>query len=174
MNWSAWSPEERDEYEALLHEVISGARLTGDRVRLMETKMADAEQAHRPWVRDANREAVRTGYASQIKGYLKRNRVALSHDGLILSRPRIIGTPKVSDSGQTYYEQALIELKTFDELRAKRSDYLAQIRAYDANVALIDKLLALADLAPTATTPAEAAAQLDIDLDEYLGGAEAA
>lgn len=174
MNVSAWSPEERDEYEALLFEVISEARQSGERVRLMEAKMADATQAHRAWVQDANRDALRTGYASQIKSYLKRNRVALSHDGLILSRPRVIGTPKVTGEGKTFYEQALIELKTFDELRAKRSDYLAQIRAYDANVALIDKLLALADLAPGAGTPAEAALLLDIDIDEYLGGVEAA
>lgn len=53
----------------------------------------------------------------------------------------------------------------------KRREYLTQISAYTDNVAVADRLLALAEMAPGSNTPQEAAQALGISLDEYLAGA---
>jgi hypothetical protein len=169
MNFKTWSPQERAEYDAMLAEVVSAATDTRERADLMEDKMHDAVQAQRFWANDAQRHACRVGYLAQIKSYLKRTRLLFSHDGLLISRPRVVGTKTISESGETVHIQALIETLTFDELRQKRLEYLRQIRAYDENLALVDRLLALADMCPQATTPTEALKVLDLTVEGYLG-----
>lgn len=173
MNFKTWSPEERAEYDAMLNEVVTSATDSGERADLMEEKMRDAIQAQRFWANDAEYHACRVGYHAQIKSYLKRNRLLFWHDGTPISRPRVIGTKAINEVGETVHVQALIETLTFDELRQKRLDYLRQIRAYDENLALTDRLLALADLCPEATTPIEALKLLHLSVEDYLGEAAA-
>lgn len=173
MNFKTWGPEERAEYDAMLDEIISSASDTGERADLMEAKMRDAIQAQRFWANDAEYHACRVGYIAQIKSYLKRTRVMFSYDGSIISRPRFVGARAKTESGEVFYTQALIETLTFDELREKRLDYLRQIRAYDENLALVDRLLALADMCPKASTPNDALKLLNLTVEDYLGEAAA-
>jgi hypothetical protein len=173
VNFKNWSPEERDEYDAMLAEIVTSATDSGERADLMEAKMRDAIQAQRFWANDAEYHACRVGYLAQIKSYLKRNRLLFSYEGLLISRPRVVGTKSVSESGETVHIQALIETLTFDELRQKRLEYLRQIRAYDENLALVDRLLALADMCPEASSPIDALKMLDLTVEDYLGEAAA-
>lgn len=173
MKHASWSPDDNAEFDALMQAVVSEATSTGDRVEAMAEKIADARQAHRFWAGDIDREALRTGYASQIKSWLKRNRVLFAYHGAVLSKPRVIGRRSRSGEGSASFEQALIEAFTFDELRTKRHEYIDQIRAYTENIALIDRLLALADLVPGATSPVEACEQLGITVESWLNEAVA-
>jgi hypothetical protein len=170
VNFKNWSPEERDEYDAMLAEIVTSATDSGERADLMEAKMRDAIQAQRFWANDAEYHACRVGYLAQIKSYLKRNRLLFSYEGLLISRPRVVGTKSVSESGETVHIQALIETLTFDE---QRLEYLRQIRAYDENLALVDRLLALADMCPEASSPIDALKMLDLTVEDYLGEAAA-
>lgn len=169
MNFKIWSPEERDEYDEMLRKIVTSTADSGDRVDLMEARMADAVQAHRFWANDAERSACRVGYSAQIRSYIKRNRLMFSHEGSVIFRPRVIGTRGINELGEKFHAQALIETLTFDELRQKRLDYLRQIRAYDENLALVDRMLALADMCPEANSPIEALELLNLTVEDYLG-----
>lgn len=164
-----WSADERAEYEALMSRVLAATETTRERVDLMEDLVTDAIQAHRFWASDVERESRRAGYAARIKRHEKeRETVLVSYEGRLLSKPRVIGTTRRID-GHPVAVQGLIEVMTWDELEAKRADYLVQIRAYDVNIATIDRLLALRDLAPGAATPEEAATSIGTTVDEWLG-----
>jgi hypothetical protein len=168
MNDRTWSPQDRAEYDAMVASVVQTERTTEARVNLYEKLTADARQAHRFWAGEIDRDARRTGYREQIKRWMKRNRVLVSFDGRMVSKPRVVGI-RQSQGEESYDVQALLDALTFDEIEAKRREYLRQVNVYTDNVALMDRLLALRDMAPTATTPAEACALLDLDFDEYLG-----
>lgn len=171
MNQAAWSPAEREEYDSIVREVIETVDSTEARIDLYEQAVADAVQARRFWASDVDRDARRTGYREQIKSWLKRNRVIVNIGAREVSKPRVIGVKRTDDEGQQYDAQALLDVMTFDELRAKRREWLRQVHAYNDNVALADRLLALQELAPTATTPQDACRLLGTSLDEYLGQA---
>ena len=57
-----------------------------------------------------------------------RRRALISYSGEVLSKPRVIGL-KRQKSGQVVDQQALIEFLTFDELRAKRTAYVQQVKS---------------------------------------------
>lgn len=171
MNQAAWSSEDREQYDALVREVVESADATEDRIDLYEQGVADARQAHRFWANDVDRDARRTGYREQIKSWLKRNRVIVNINDRKVSKPRVIGVKRTNDKGEQYDAQALFDVMTFDEIRAKRREWLRQVHAYNDNVALADRLLALEELAPSTATPQEACALLGTSLDLYLSQA---
>lgn len=166
-----WSPEERAEYEGLLLEVVKREEGQADRVDYMEHLMADATQARRGWAVDLDRDCRRDGYARQIKNYLKRTRVVFARGVDMVEKPRVVGVTRKAEDGSRYAVQSLYETLTFDELRDKRRAYLAQRRSYDESVALCDRYLALADMAPGSSTPLDATRSLGIEIDVFLAGA---
>ena len=169
MTDKGWSEEERAEYEALMTRVLAATESMAERVDLMDRLLADAVQAQRFWASEVERESRRAGYASRIKRHEKeRQTVLVAHNGALLTKPRVIGTTRRVD-GRAVAVQTLFDAMTWDELEAKRSDYLVQMRAYDTNIATIDRLLALRDLAPDSATPEEAAAEIGTDIDTWLG-----
>jgi hypothetical protein len=167
VNQAAWAPEERAEYDEMVASIVQEADSTEARIDLYEAAVADAVQARRFWATDLDRDARRTGYREQIKGWLKRNRVLVNYHGRVASKPRIVGTRRSSEAGE-YDVQALLDALTFDEIEAKRKEYLRQVRTYSDNVALMDRLLALRDMAPDAITPREACVALGLALEDYL------
>ncbi len=84
-----WSPEERDEYEALIAEIVNATTDTSERLDLFDDKLIDAVQAHRPWAVDVARSCRRYGLAKEITRFEARNRTFVSHDGRLLSLPRV-------------------------------------------------------------------------------------
>lgn len=163
-------PAERAEYEALLTAVLTEAESTGERVALMDSLIDDAVQAQRPWAVKVEETSRRVGYANEIKSYLKRTRVVLTIKDREVSKPRTIGAKAKNEDGKVIDLQLPFEVLTFDQLRDKRREYLSQINAYTDNLAMADRLLALADAAPGTNTPSEAARVLGLNLDEYLMG----
>jgi len=168
---AAWSPEEREEFEALLAEVVGASRETAARLDLMDELITDAIQAHRPWATEVARSARREGYAREIKRYQDRERVAVAYDGRVLSVPAVQARKVVDDDGAVTYQRELLQFWTWGELKAKRQEAVKAATTYTEKIAHYDRLLMLADLAPESTTPAEAAAALGVDLGEWLGRA---
>lgn len=168
-----WSPEERDEYEDLIAEVVNTTTNTSDRLDLFEDKLIDAMQAQRPWAIDVARACRRYGLAKEITRFEGRSRTLVSHDGKLMSQPRVQARRVVSASGEQTYQRELIEVWTWEQLAAKRAEVLQAQDSYSAKLGHYDRLLALRDKAPDTASPAEAAAALGLDLDEWLGSAAA-
>lgn len=167
---NAWSPQERDEYEELLAEVCNATTDTRERLDLFEEKLNDAQQAQRGWAYSVSQQCRRFGLGKEISRFQDRNRALVSFDGRLLSMPRV-QSRRVEVNGELTYQRELIVLWTWDELRSKRAEAIRSSETYTAKVGHYDRLLALQDKAPGAATPAEAAEELAIDLDEYLGSA---
>lgn len=166
-------PEARAEYERLMDEVVNEAETTGDRARLMADKIHDAIQAQRSWAMGVQYAAEIDGYAAAVKVYLKRKRVVVLVDdaGRQIEKPRTIGAKRRDGAGKVVDLQLPLEVLTFDQVREKRREYLAQQKAYTDNIAVADRLLALEEMAPGCSTPAAAAKALGTTLDDYLAGA---
>lgn len=167
---NAWSPEERDEYEELLAEVCNATNDTRDRLDLFEEKLLDAIQAHRPWALSVSNQCRRFGLGKEISRFQDRNRALVSFDGRLLSMPTVQAR-RVEVGGEVHFQRELIVLWTWAELREKRREAIRASETYSAKVGHYDRLLALEERAPGSATPAEAADQLALDLDEYLGSA---
>jgi hypothetical protein len=146
----------------------SASDRSGERTERLLSGVRDGIQARRVWANIALEEAARIGLASFLKGFYKRDRAAISHDGEVLSKPRTIGAKRSDGDGNEYHTQSLFDYLTVDELRAKRREYLAQIHSYKGNLALADKLIALCEAAGCAT-PQLAASALGTSVDEWLG-----
>jgi hypothetical protein len=167
---NAWSPQERDEYEDLLAEVCNATTDTRERLDLFEDKLNDAQQAQRGWAYSVARQCRRFGLGKEISRFQDRNRALVAFDGQVLSMPRVQAR-RVEVAGEVTYQRELIVLWTWEELRAKRSEAIRASDTYTAKVGHYDRLLALKERAPGTATPAEAADELGLDLDEYLGRA---
>jgi hypothetical protein len=173
INRNAWSDVAKDEYESLLADICNETNDTSERLDLFEDKLTDAVQAHRQWALDVARACRRAGLAKEITRFEDRNRALVSFDGQLLSVPRT-QSRKVMVAGEVTYQRELITVWTWDEIAEKRAEVIKAVRAYTVKVQQYDRLLALRVLAPEAGSPAEAAEQLGLDIDEYLGGTEAA
>lgn len=167
-------PESREEYDALMAEVVSEADSTGERAALMDAKVADAIQAHRQWAMESEQAAKLDGYSRQIKDYLKRTRVVVAlTEKRSITKPATVGTKQMTSAGKWVDVQLPLEVLTFDQLRQKRGEYLRQRKSYDDNIAVADRLLALEEMSPGAVTPADACAAIGTSLEDYLGEAQA-
>jgi hypothetical protein len=168
INRSAWAPGEREEYDALLAEIVAQSKDSTERLDLFEAKLADAIQAHRPWASEVERACLRFGMGKEISRYQDRERALVSHDGRVLSLPAVQAR-RVIDGTRVTYQRELIELWTWDQLVDKRIEAIKAQDTYSEKVAHYDRLLALRVRAPQSKTPADAARILGLDLDEYLG-----
>jgi hypothetical protein len=171
---AGWTPEERDEYEDLLGEIVGETSDTRDRLDLFEHRLLDAVQAHRPWASEVERACRRFGMGKEVSRFEDRNRALVSHDGRVLSLPAKQARKVTNTAGRLTYQRELIELWTWDEISAKRLEALKAQRTYDDKIAHYDRLLALRVLAPEATSPADAAKTAGVDLDDFLSKPRAA
>jgi hypothetical protein len=88
---SSWQPEWRDEYDALIADVLAVGTNTHRRLDEFERLVEKARKAQRPWARDVERACLRHGAANEIKGYQDRTRATVSYEGRVLSLPKIQG-----------------------------------------------------------------------------------
>lgn len=166
-----WPQEWRDEYDQTLREVCESVDGTGDRADALQARVEAAVADEKPWAKDVETDALHRGYIDEITVWLKRHRVVFSLGSRRVRKPRVIGTRRRGAEGEPVDYQLPFVTLTFDELRTKRRAYLQQMRSYGDDIALMDRLLALAERVPAAETPTEAARSLHLDLDEYLAGA---
>jgi hypothetical protein len=133
-------------------------------------QLNDAQQAQRGWAYSVSAQCRRFGLGKEISRFQDRNRALVSFDGRLLSMPSV-QSRRVEAAGEVTYQRELIVLWTWDELVTKRGEAIRASDTYSAKVGHYDRLLALQVRAPGTATPTEAADQLGIDLDEYLGSA---
>lgn len=170
MNARHIHPEARDEYEALMQRVVTEATGTKDRVDLMLHLIDRMLGTGQDWSEALYETALRTGLRHEIHNYLKRTRIVVNtRDGREVEKPQVIGVKRLDAESGTWVDTQLpLEVLTFDEIRAKRQEYLTIRAAYDDSVALADKLLALEIMALGARTPEQACRRLGKSLADYL------
>src|SRR6266498_1227184 len=120
VNKTTWSPKERQQYEALLAEVVAHSKDTAKRMDLFEKRIAEARKANKTWARDCERAAMREYAASEIKLYQDRIRAMVAHDGRILNVPKVQDRRVRDTSGGVVHQRELIELFTWDQILADR------------------------------------------------------
>jgi hypothetical protein len=170
VNRGTWTPEDREEHDAILTEAWGAARSTAGRVEKYLSLINDAIQARRFFARDVENDMKRTGARAQLKRWHKaRAQVAVSYQGRVISKPRVIGTDRTDEEGRVYTTQTLFDFMTWDEIENKIREYAAQVQSYRANIALCLRLLELHDAAPSAATPAEAVEMLGTSMETWLG-----
>lgn len=164
-----WSPEERSEEEAMWQDIVDSTTDTHARLDYAEERLNGAIQAHRHWAYELERQFLRNGLAKEIKRYQDRHRALVAYHGRTLNVPRVQGVKSRRPDGTVFEQRALIEMRPWEEIAAKRLEAIRSRRTYTEKIAHYDKLLALREMAPDTATPFEAATALGLSLDEYLG-----
>lgn len=168
MNKSSWSPEEREDYEALLDSIVSQHSTTHSRGVAFVDALHSALSQKLMWARDVQREAELQFGENECKDYVKRNRVAVTYQGKVINKPRAIGVQRVQSSGKAAFEQALFDFFTWDELEAKAAEYLKAIAANKQNLHVVVRLLELREAVPGAINPVQACSTLGTTVEEWL------
>lgn len=168
---AGWPSEEREEYETLLAEVVDKTSVAAERLDAFEVHLAGAIQAHRPWATEVERACRRYGLGKEISRFEDRSRAMVSYDGQVLNLPAKQSRRVIAADGGVAHQRELIELWSWDQIAEKRAESLHARRTYDAKVAHLDRLLALREMAPTASTPDEAARLTGIDIETWLAAA---
>lgn len=171
-----WPQDDRDEYEVACSEAWDAGESTRERGDHFLRLVLDADQAGRVWAADLLRQFHEQGAQRELKSWGKANEpvVALAYDGRILSTTRLIGVRRRAEDGSSVSAQTLFDLLTWEEIETKIGEYLRQVSAYRDLIAIGTRLLELRDLAPGASTPAEAADKLGTTVDAWLMHEESA
>lgn len=172
---SGWDRGAMAEYRELMHGACDASRENSRRKEVLLDRLNDALQAHRDWARDMEDEIRLRGALSLITSFARAERTVLvaMSDRRSLLKSKDIGIKLVDDSGQIYEQRAFFEELTWEQIEDKRAAYLKGRRAYDDNVAIMDRLAALRLMAVGTSTVGEACDRLGISVDEYLLEADA-
>jgi hypothetical protein len=172
MSRASWSPEDHKEYEAALEEAFEAGTTTTERIDALEAILADAVQAHRPWARDIEREAIRTGLDKLIVSHGNRRQppVLFVYDGRVISKPRRRGVVTRLDSGERVHQQELFEVMTWDEFDSLDENRADQIGTLVDERRMLGRIRQLRQLHPDSTTVGEALHLQGCSLDEWVAG----
>ena len=162
-----WSDTERAEFEAVVLESIAVDGSNSKRAEAFAAKVADAIQAHRPWARDVEKDALSRGFKNVFRAEARKGTVTVMLKGTSVEKPAQVSVRKQSEDGVTYEQLAFFETLTRQQVADKRTEYLKQRRAYDSNIATMDKLAALMDAAQ-ADDIETACAIIGVTVEEWL------
>lgn len=174
------SPEEREEYDALLYEAgydESGDRRPsseiGDR---MHKLLGDAVQAGRIWAGYVVDDDACAGHLTRFKRWDKgRTLMEVNHQSVIVKRAAVMGVRRRdAETGVIYHQQVIYPEMTWDELVGVMESAQVRIASDRITVGTCTKLLVLKMRCPESVGPADACAQLGIDMQSYLVSEEAA
>ncbi len=164
---STWDPESKAEYRDFMHDICNASTDTGRRRNAVVDALPDLLQSQRYWPRDLERHILHVGALEVVREFVRaeRTRPVMSGDGV---KSGVLSFKAKSPTGETWNQLTIFELATFEQIAAKRREFLKSVRAYNENVAFLDKLLALHEMVPAAGNPLEACEALGLTVDEYL------
>lgn len=167
-----WGEAEAAEYDSIIEATLRRDVSTSERAGEFEREVESAVQAHRPWAREVEQDAKRRGFLSIYKQEVRKGTVLVEVDGRDVEKPAMISVQRVGDNGVTFQQLAFYEVMTREQIAFKRTEYIKARRAYDSNVAVMDKLTAMLDTAETDDL-ATAAAILGLSVEDWLAGSAA-
>lgn len=166
---AAWGEAEHAEHEALIREVLNEAEGNAARAALYREKIADGIQALRPWARDVEERVLTNGFEAFWKRVSRQGVALVVRDGKASRKPRTWSLPRVSEDGERYTQDALIDAFTREDIMHKREEALKMLRSWDGTLTLYSALLDFLDKAG-ADDIATAEAILGMSVDEWLEG----
>lgn len=172
---ATWTDEERSEYDDTMVRAWADSRVSPEeRIDILLDGIADADQARRVWSRDTRRQAERRGAWLLLRSWKQAQPrpLEINWKGEIHLKSPVIGVKERTPEGAFVDQQVLVHFATFDQLRDKLPKYLQQIKAYELDIHLMVKLLALQDEVEGADgswTPAKACEALGVTVQEYIG-----
>lgn len=171
MNIKNWTSNERLEHEELMDEICDETVDPGARAGLLRERVRDAVQANRFWASELEEHVELTGYRQYANRWAqKRKQVTLHRQGRApVTRSSVVGARADDGDGGIEYVQLDLADLTREQIEEGRRADLAMTRSYGDRIALRDAYLALLDLAPEASTPREAAAQIGTTVESWLG-----
>lgn len=169
------SPEERDEYEAVVLEAFGNGGTTRQKGVRFEQLLLDAEQAHRPWAALLLAETRLQGLiAKGRRDFQRLNEVPVSYEGDVLGMPKALSVRKRNDEGETVHQLAMISFHSWDDVIAKARSLGNTIRGYQATQAGLLRLLLLREDYPETDGPAEACKLAGTTIEAVVFGEEGA
>jgi hypothetical protein len=174
------SAEERAEYDTLLYEAgydeDGQRRPSGEIGERMQRLLVDATQAGRTWAGYVIDDDACRGHLARFKRWDKaRHILTVNHESVIVPRAAVMGVKRRDpETGGVVHQQALFAEMTWAELAGVLESAQGRIASDRITVAICKKLLALALRCPGSEGPADACAQLGMDMQSYLVGDEAA
>lgn len=172
--------EERAEYDELMLEAgtdADGKPLPSNEIgpRVLEALQKAADQAHRPWARTVLNNIFTAGCLKRWKDWNRgRAVITVAGETYVTTKAAAMSVMRQDSAGAKYFQLTFWEDMDRDQLVQVLSAAAKRQDAEKTTIATARKLLALLDRAPKAKTVREAADEVGVDLDEYLGGAEAA
>ena len=156
------------ELDAMLDLVSDGRKPTRTRAEELHSLLLDAEQAHRPWVRQILLDATLAGLGSIIKRHMKAKCMVSTRKRTTTT---VIGIQRKNNAGDLEWQQVPMAEATFHELRQYRLMLTANAATLRKNTRLIDRLIELETHAPSASTVGEAIAQLETTVETVIRAA---
>lgn len=166
---STWDAEARAEFRDLMHDICNATPDTGQRRNALVDALPDLLQSHRYWPHDLERRMLHVGALDIVREFARAERTRpVMAPGVSATKSGVLSLKVKNDAGEMWNQLTIFEIATFEQIAAKRREYLKLARSYNENVAFLDRLLALHELAPDASNPLEACEELGISMDEYL------
>lgn len=171
---ATWSDDDNAEYDEAMTAAWAERGISPEqRQDIFLDAIESGIQAHRVWARDIERTALHRGAWSLLRSWRRaRPRpIEMNWKGQIHLRTPMIGVKRRSGDGEVFDQQVLVHFATFGELRTKLTALLVSVKAYELDIHMIVRLLALEEQVEDADdswTPAQACKALGTTLEEYL------
>lgn len=174
------SPEDRAEFDELMLEAGAdeyGQPLPSHEIgpRVLDALTNAADNAHREWAAAVLAEIFTAGCLKRWKDWNRpRAFIVVAGKTSVTTKAAAMSVQKRAVDGSSYFQLTLWEEMTPAQLRGLIDSSSKRREAEATTIATARRLLELCDRVPEARNAREAAAALEVDLDEYLGGSEAA
>lgn len=174
------SAEDRSEYDELMLDAgtdADGKPLPSNEIgpRVLSALQKAADQAHRPWAEAILNDIFTAGCLKRWKDWNRgRAVITVAGESYVTTKAAAMSVQKRDEFGAKYFQMTLWEDMTTAQLRQLIETSSKRREAEATTIATARRLLELCDRVPGARNAREAAAALDLDIDEYLGGSEAA
>lgn len=167
------SPEERDEYDAIMAEAgyddDGQRRPSGEIGPRMRELLEDALQAGRPWAQYILDDDTEYGHLTRFKRWDKdRNQQKVFVGDTVVQRAAVVGVKRKLDGDTREWQQSLWRELTWDEIEQKLKEGVMQQYSGKITATTARRLLSLRERVPESVGPEDACLELGLDFDEYL------
>lgn len=164
------SPEDREQWNALLDASLNGSRRVDERaVDRAEVQLAGAEDAQRPWARVVTRRFIRSGLRKLLSERAKAEAVVLmDYNGKPVETTMRVGVRRRTDEGKRESTLPLLSEISWPQLDEWLTMIETQLSAALVNRTKARRLLALREQFPDTAGPADACQRLGCTVEEFL------
>ena len=163
-----WSDSERVLFENLMGDALALDASTSVRANYFAERVDAAAASGQQWAVELAADAQARGFKNLYRAEARKGTVTVMLDGREVEKPSLVSVKKQNSEGVVFEQLAFFDTLTRQQVADKRLEYLKQRRAYDSNIAVMDKLAALMDAAG-ADDVETACAFIGVSVEDWLG-----